>query len=75
MNDGGIRRSKTYAFPQIHESTPTYPAVPPEEELRADRTASAQHTTKGPQKDGEKARRHSVHKNSAPNLIASNKDE
>ena len=36
VNDGGIRKSKTYAFPQIHESTPTYPAVPPEEELRAD---------------------------------------
>ena len=52
MNDGGIRRSKSYVFPQIHESTPTYPAVPPEEDLRVDWTASAQHKTKGPQKDG-----------------------
>lgn len=53
-------RSKMAAYldPELNsscgriESTPTDGAAPPEEEMRADWTASAQKTTEGPVRDG-----------------------
>lgn len=48
------------------ESTPTYKAIPPEEELRAEKTASAQLTIEEPHRDQWERWRHSIDGNSTP---------